>query len=175
MKQSISVRFMLSLTRTVSRGYKSKRSPNQAWSATRIRPVIFNNLYSDHIFKTALNDLEMGIKVNAVECEIFSSIRKCELNYFGHINLFKDECYELLWLIMMGKIEEKRGIVRKKISWLNNIRQWTGTNSDQELFHVVKDSEIFINLVVNARSLWARHTKKKTIVSSIHLIRTSID
>jgi len=34
--------------------------------------------------------------------------------------------YQFLQLIIEGKIKGKRGIGRKKMSWLRNVRQWTG-------------------------------------------------
>jgi len=33
--------------------------------------------------------------------------------------------------LIEGKIECRRGIGRKKMSWLRNIRQWTGLNDVQ--------------------------------------------
>jgi len=40
--------------------------------------------------------------------------------YLGHV--IRNEKYQFLQLI----IEGKRGIDGKKISWLRNVRQWTG-------------------------------------------------
>ena len=46
----------------------------------------------------------------------------------------RGERYEFQRLILQGKIEGgKRGIGRKKLSWLRNIRQWTGIHDFQTL------------------------------------------
>lgn len=58
--------------------------------------------------------------------ELFETIKKRKIAYFGHI--MRGERYELPRLILEGKIEGKRGIGRKKLSWLRNIRHWTGIN-----------------------------------------------
>nr|CAH7729365.1 unnamed protein product [Callosobruchus chinensis] len=56
--------------------------------------------------------------------ELFEHIKKRKISYLRHIIL--GEPYEFQRLILQGKIEGgKRGIGRKKLSWLRNIRQWT--------------------------------------------------
>jgi len=42
-------------------------------------------------------------------------------------------------LLIEGKIEGRRGMGRKKLSWLRNIRQWTGVNDIQALIHTARD------------------------------------
>lgn len=64
--------------------------------------------------------------------ELFMTIKERKISYLGHI--LRGERYHFQRLILQGKIEGgKRGIGRKKLSWLRNIRQWTGIQSFQEL------------------------------------------
>jgi hypothetical protein len=51
----------------------------------------------------------------------------------------KEPKYELLRLVMQGKIEGRRGRGRRKISWLNNVRKWTGIPSIGGLMRAVED------------------------------------
>lgn len=55
--------------------------------------------------------------------EILGTIKRRKTAYFGHI--MRNQKYEMLQLILQGKINGKRGIGRKQISWLRNIRHWT--------------------------------------------------
>ncbi|KAI8422973.1 hypothetical protein MSG28_014063 [Choristoneura fumiferana] len=51
--------------------------------------------------------------------------------------------------IMMGKIEGKRRVGRRKKSWLRNIREWTGIASVEELFSLARDKERYAELTAN--------------------------
>lgn len=64
--------------------------------------------------------------------ELFENIKKRKIAYLGHI--IRGERYHFLRLILQGKIEGgKRGIGRRKLSWLRNIRHWTGIKDFQTL------------------------------------------
>lgn len=64
--------------------------------------------------------------------ELFEHIKKRKIAYLGHI--IRGERYDFQRLILQGKIEGgRRGIGRKKLSWLRNIRQWTGISDFQSL------------------------------------------
>ncbi|CAH2243810.1 jg12722 [Pararge aegeria aegeria] len=54
--------------------------------------------------------------------------------------------YELLQLIMRGKVLGRRGVGRRKKSWLRNIREWTGIASAAELFRLAKNRQEFTKL-----------------------------
>lgn len=54
--------------------------------------------------------------------------------------------YMLLQTIMQGKIEGKRRLCRKNLSWLRNIRKWTGLTVEN-LFRIASDRESFKELV----------------------------
>ena len=53
--------------------------------------------------------------------EVFEHIKNRKIFYLGHI--MRRERYEFQPLILQGKIE---GIGTRILSWLRNIRQWTG-------------------------------------------------
>jgi hypothetical protein len=54
--------------------------------------------------------------------ELFSTIRKRQMKFFGHIkrhnNILKD--------ILEGKIQGKRSRSRQRLKWTDNIKRWTG-------------------------------------------------
>jgi len=49
-------------------------------------------------------------------------------------------------LIIEEKIEGKRKIGRKKMSWLRNVRQWTGLRTMQEVMHTIRNKEEWTNV-----------------------------
>ena len=62
--------------------------------------------------------------------ELFEVIKRRKISYLGHI--MRGERYEFQRLVLQGKVEGgKRGMGRKKLSWLRNIRQWTWIRSFQ--------------------------------------------
>jgi len=60
------------------------------------------------------------------------TVKKRKVSYLGHT--FRGSKYELLRLILMGKIEGKRGPGRKQHSWLRNIRDWCDERSVESIF-----------------------------------------
>lgn len=79
-----------------------------------------------------------------IDCEtqLLHAVRKSMLEYFGQ--LMKGPKYELLQTLMMGKVERKRPVGRKRLSRLRNIKYWT--NLGVELFHLTQDPERFQDL-----------------------------
>ncbi|MDK1801117.1 hypothetical protein LRR74_28510, partial [Klebsiella pneumoniae] len=65
------------------------------------------------------------------EKEIIDTVKIRKLQYLGHV--MRGERYTLLQTIIQGKIQGKRSIGRRRISWLNNLRQWYNSSS-VELF-----------------------------------------
>ncbi|CAH2232884.1 jg1204 [Pararge aegeria aegeria] len=61
----------------------------------------------------------------------------------------RNERYQLLQLIMMGKVEGKRRVGRRKKSWLRNIREWTNIVSVETLFCLAQHREKFAELMAN--------------------------
>ena len=68
------------------------------------------------------------------ETEILNTVKIRKISYLGHI-MRHPEKYELPILILQGKIAGKRGVGRRRISWLKNLRQWFNINT-AGLFHV---------------------------------------
>lgn len=81
------------------------------------------------------------------EHELLLTIKRRKTAYFGHI--MRGPKYELLRLIIQGRIEGKRGLGRKQMSWLRNIRNWTGIRTIGDLVHITSDREEYVNLISN--------------------------
>ncbi|CAH2233447.1 uncharacterized protein LOC120627568 [Pararge aegeria] len=79
--------------------------------------------------------------------ELLLIIKKRKVEYLGHV--LRHERYQLLRLIMMGKVEGKRRVGRRKKSWLRNIREWTNVESVEVLFRLAQDREKFAELTSN--------------------------
>jgi hypothetical protein len=69
--------------------------------------------------------------------ELFNYVKSKKTAYLGHI--IRGERYTFQQLILEGKIEGRRGLGRKKMSWLRNIRQWTGIHSYEMLRNAAKN------------------------------------
>ncbi|XP_071581636.1 uncharacterized protein [Temnothorax nylanderi] len=69
--------------------------------------------------------------------ELLITVKCRKIEYLGHV--LRGEKYRLLQLILKGRIEGRRGIGRKWLSWLRNIRAWTGVRSAEELFRIAVD------------------------------------
>ena len=78
---------------------------------------------------------------------LFTTVKRRKVAYLGHI--MRSERYRLLQLIMQGKIEGRRGLGRKQISWLRNIREWTGIHNIGNLFGIARDRIAFRSIVQN--------------------------
>ncbi|KAI8436544.1 hypothetical protein MSG28_010075 [Choristoneura fumiferana] len=79
--------------------------------------------------------------------QLMQTIKKRKVAYLGHV--LRHDRYELLQLIMMGKVAGKRAVGRRKKSWLRNIREWTGVKSAAELFRLAKDRIRYAELTAN--------------------------
>lgn len=85
-----------------------------------------------------------------VERQIMITVKCRKIAYLGHI--LRGEKYHLLQLIMKGKIEGKRGVGRRQISWLRNIREWTGIRNAVDLFRVAEDRDALSAVIANVRA-----------------------
>lgn len=61
------------------------------------------------------------------ETELIFTIQRRKLEYLGHV--MRGPKYEILRLIIQGKISGKRSIGRRRISWMKNLRQWFSCTS----------------------------------------------
>uniref|UniRef100_A0A8D8QRW3 Uncharacterized protein n=1 Tax=Cacopsylla melanoneura TaxID=428564 RepID=A0A8D8QRW3_9HEMI len=82
--------------------------------------------------------------------ELMNIIKTRKLNYLGHI-MRNESKYSLLQLIRQGKIDGRRGPGRRRISWLHNLRKWTGKTS-AELFRIAVNKVKLAMLVANIRN-----------------------
>lgn len=90
--------------------------------------------------------------------EILGTTKKRKLEYFGcHAGREK---YRLLQNITQGKIAGKRGPGRRKTSWLKNLRDWYGVNSNK-LFRLATNKIRISMMVIHV--LKGPKTKKNTI------------
>lgn len=81
-----------------------------------------------------------------IERELLQTVKRRKAAYLGHI--FRNSKYQFLQLIMEGKIEGRRGIGRKKFSWLKNIRDWTNLDA-HALFRIAQDRSEYARIVAN--------------------------
>ncbi|KAF6212602.1 hypothetical protein GE061_013128 [Apolygus lucorum] len=56
--------------------------------------------------------------------QLFKDVKRRKIGYLGHV--FRGDRYAFQRLVLEGKIEGRRGIGRKQLSWLRDIRRWTG-------------------------------------------------
>ena len=77
--------------------------------------------------------------------ELLTTIKARKVSYFGHI--MRGTKYYIPRLIIQGKVEGRRWVGRKKLSWLRNIRNWTGLGVER-LFHAAEDRELFNEIVM---------------------------
>ena len=80
------------------------------------------------------------------ETEILNTIKERKMSYFGHI--LRGDKYELMRLVVQGKVEGKRGPGRRRTSWLKNLRQWSGKTSI-ELFRTAADRIKWAMMIAN--------------------------
>lgn len=73
-------------------------------------------------------------------------VKRRKLEYFGHI--MRNEKYHLLQLILQGKIEGRRSAGRRRLSWLRNLRTWTGMSS-AALFRAAVNKVIWTNVIAD--------------------------
>ncbi|XP_060520407.1 uncharacterized protein LOC132698368 [Cylas formicarius] len=82
------------------------------------------------------------------QTEVIHTIKKRKLEYFGHI--LRNTKYQILQLIMQGKIDGRRGPGRRRTSWLKNLRQWYGVGA-RTLFRRAVDKVQIALMIANVR------------------------
>ncbi|CAH2267750.1 jg15167 [Pararge aegeria aegeria] len=81
--------------------------------------------------------------------EVLLTIKKRKLEYFGHV-MRNTKKYELLQLIVQGKVAGRRRPGRRRISWLKNLRQWFG-KSTKSLFRAAVSKVEIALMIANLR------------------------
>lgn len=89
------------------------------------------------------------LQSNGLTRELLHTVKIRKVAYLGHI--MRNPKYQLLQSIMMGKISGRRGVGRKRASWLLNIRQWTGVPRAADLFQLARDRDRFGEVIANLR------------------------
>lgn len=89
---------------------------------------------------------ENVIGMMGTDRELLQHVKRRKTSYLGHI--YRGPKYQLLKLIMEGKIEGQRGPGRRKCSWLKNVREWTGLNT-HTLLRTAVNREEFDSIVAN--------------------------
>ncbi|XP_072386768.1 putative uncharacterized transposon-derived protein F52C9.6 isoform X1 [Diabrotica undecimpunctata] len=114
-------------TWTLKKTSINKLEAFEMWSLRRMMRIPWvDRVRNDDVLKRA-----------GVERELFKLIKKRKIGYLGHI--LRGAKYEIPQLILQGKIEGRRGAGRKQLSWLRNIKEWTGIHNTGELCHAAKN------------------------------------
>lgn len=82
------------------------------------------------------------------EPEVLLNIKKRKLEYLGH--LMRGQKYTFLQNIMQGKIQGRRSIGRRRMSWMRNLREWFGCTTN-ELFKTAVNKIRIALMISNLR------------------------
>lgn len=80
--------------------------------------------------------------------ELLSTVKERKLKYVGHI--MRGDRYEVLRLVIEGKIEGRRSVGRRQNSWLKDLRRWFGRTSI-EIFRGAVSRTIIAIWIANLR------------------------
>ena len=84
------------------------------------------------------------------EKEVLYTVKSRKLQYLGHI--MRNECrYKLLQNILQGKVCGKRGVGRRRTSWLKNLRVWY-SQTTTELFRAADNKIRIAQMIANVRT-----------------------
>lgn len=80
--------------------------------------------------------------------ELLNTIKERKLQYLGHV--MRGERYELLRLIIEGKVQGKRSVGRRQNSWLKDLRRWFDRSS-AEVFRAAVNKTTIAIWIANLR------------------------
>ena len=80
--------------------------------------------------------------------ELLSTVKERKLQYVGHT--MRGDRYEVLRLVIEGKIEGRRSVGRRQNSWLKDLRRWFGRTSI-EIFRGAVSRTIIASWIANLR------------------------
>lgn len=80
--------------------------------------------------------------------ELLDTVKERKIQYLGHV--MRGEKYELLRIVLEGKIKGKRSIGIRQNSWLKDIRRWLGKTSN-EIFKAAVNRTLKIIWIANLR------------------------
>lgn len=84
------------------------------------------------------------------EKEVLNTVKTRKLQYLGHI-MRNESRYVLLQKILQGKVYGARGVGRRRISWLKNLRTWFNQSTTQ-LFRAAVNKVRIANMIANIRN-----------------------
>ncbi|CAG9787492.1 unnamed protein product [Diatraea saccharalis] len=128
-------------------GFMRKRSETEPRYAARLLAYVDLHRKRSRAAAAKLRSetgYERKISANRKKAEIKQKEKNAENSH---------QRYDLLQLIMMGKVAGKRKVGGRKKSWLRNIREWTGIASAAELFRRAKDKKDLNMLIANLHEL----------------------
>jgi len=98
---------------------------------------------------TAQKTNEEVLKAAEVEIILHASIKVAKMTYFGHSLRKKGNCLEKEITHGATPASRARGSPKKIVTWLDNIKTWTG-RPVAHLFRTVGDREKWFKIVGNA-------------------------
>lgn len=81
--------------------------------------------------------------------ELLLTVRERKTKYIGHV--MRGEKYELLRLIIEGKIQGKRSVGRRQNSWLKDLRRWFNCTS-ADIFRAAASKIMIARWIANLRT-----------------------
>lgn len=84
------------------------------------------------------------------EKEVLNMVKCRKIQYFGHI-MRNENRFHLLQSILQGKVLGRRGVRRRRVSWLKNLRNWFDMNTIQ-LFRAAVNKVKIAMMVANIRN-----------------------
>ena len=82
------------------------------------------------------------------QTELNTEVKIRKLQYLGHI--MRGTRYQMLQVIIQGKIVGKRSVGRRRMSWLRNLREWFNCSSNH-LFRAAVNKLKIIMMIANLR------------------------
>lgn len=80
--------------------------------------------------------------------EILNTIKERKMQYLGHV--MRGGRYEILRLIIEGKVQGKRSVGRRQNSWLKDLRRWF-ERSSAEIFRAAVSRATIAIWIANLR------------------------
>ncbi|KAI5746880.1 hypothetical protein M8J77_008501 [Diaphorina citri] len=123
---------------TLNKASEKRLQAFEMWTYRRMLRIS----WTDHV-----TNLEV-LRRMGKEPEILHEVKKRKLSYLGHI--MRGPKYEILHLIIQGKIIGKRSVGRRRISWLRNLREWFNCSSC-DLFKAAVNKVRIAMMIANLR------------------------
>uniref|UniRef100_A0A8D8UV16 Craniofacial development protein 2 n=2 Tax=Cacopsylla melanoneura TaxID=428564 RepID=A0A8D8UV16_9HEMI len=125
-------------TWTLNKECEKRLEAFEMWTYRRMQRIS----WTDHI-----TNVEVLRRMNK-EKEVQKEVKRRKLVYLGHI--MRGSRYEILHLIIQGKIMGTRSVGRRRISWLKNLREWFNMSS-ADLFKAAVSKVRIAVMIANLR------------------------